>query len=250
MEANPTCGYRPVTVRRKRADVVINVEFVAVSHPLRDLVELAIVVDPTFDQNCYVLHRRDTGRALVVDPGLQNPQVLDLLEREKWDCDRILLTHGHPDHVNGVPAVRAAHNCPAAIHPADRAMLASVMRLPGLPPDLPPVVCDEDLAPAQHIAWQGLDIQVIATPGHTQGSVCFLFRLDDDPQLIAGDTLFRRGVGRTDLPGGSQSALIFSIENSLYTLPPETRVYPGHGKSTTIGEEMVGNPFVVHPRYR
>ena len=90
---------------------------------LRDLVELAIVVDPTFDQNCYVLHRRDTADVLIVDPGLQHAQTLGLLEERGWRCDRILLTHGHPDHVSGVPAVKAAFGCEAAIHPDDREQL-------------------------------------------------------------------------------------------------------------------------------
>ena len=98
---------------------------------LRDLVELAIVVDPTFDQNCYVLHRRDTEDVLIVDPGLQHPRTLALLEQRGLHCDRILLTHGHPDHVNGVPAVKAAHGCDAAIHPDDREQLEAVRYLPG-----------------------------------------------------------------------------------------------------------------------
>ena len=84
------------------------------SETLRDLVELTIVVDPMFDQNCYVIRRRDTRDVLVVDPGLQHPRLLDTLDRAGLSCERILLTHGHPDHVNGVPAVKAAHGCEAA----------------------------------------------------------------------------------------------------------------------------------------
>ena len=213
---------------------------------LRDLIELAIVVDPMFDQNCYVLRRRDTNAALVVDPGLQHPQTIAVLEQRGLRCDRILLTHGHPDHVSGVPAVKAAFGCEAAIHPDDREQLEAVHYLPGVPDDLPDVVCEQDLADGEVLSWHGLDIEVVHTPGHTRGSVCFRI----GPDLLSGDTLFNRGIGRFDLPGGSRSALIFSIEHRIYTLPPETVVYPGHGERTTVEEEMRENPFVVHPRYR
>lgn len=213
---------------------------------LRDLVELAVVVDPTFDQNCYVLRRRDTDEVLLVDPGLQHERTLSLLDGRGLRCVRILLTHGHPDHVSGVPAVKAVHGCPAAIHPEDREMLAQTARLRIIPQDLPPVVAEEDLVPGSVTTWQGLDIATLHTPGHTRGSVCFLV----GPDLLSGDTLFQRGVGRTDLPGGDWNALTLSIEGTLYRLPPETVVYPGHGPSTTLREEMRYNPFVVHPRYR
>lgn len=213
---------------------------------LRDLVELVVVVDPTYDQNCYVLRRRDTTSVLVFDPGLQHRRTLDLLDRHKLRCEHILLTHGHPDHVSGVPAVKAAHGCQAAIHPDDRELLPHVRLLPGVPQDLPDVVCETDLHPGETLRWHDLDVQVLHTPGHTRGSVCFLVGRD----LIAGDTLFQRSVGRTDLPGGSFETLVFSIQNVLYALPPETVVYPGHGPRTTIREEMRYNPFVAHPVYR
>lgn len=213
---------------------------------LRDQIDLHVVVDDTFDQNSYILHRRDTDACLVIDPGLQHARVLELLERRGLRCERILLTHGHADHVNGVPAVRAAHGCAAAIHPEDRPMLAYATRLPGVRADLPEVVAEIDLVPGETVEWQQVGVRVLHTPGHTRGSVCFLVT----PDLVAGDTLFQRSVGRTDLPGGDWATLMFSIENVLYELPPETVVHPGHGPSTTVREEMVHNPFVVHPRYR
>ena len=212
---------------------------------LRDLIELHVVKDPSFDQHCYVLHRRDTDAALVVDPGLQHQETLQLLEQKSWRCERIIVTHGHPDHVSGVPAVTSAHACKAAIHPADRALLPMAAHFPGMPPGLE-VECEEDLTVGEVLSWQGLDIKVLETPGHTKGSVCFLI----GPDLLSGDTLFRNSVGRTDLPGGSWDALVFSIENTLYALPPETVVHPGHGLQTTIDTEMRTNPFVSDHRYR
>jgi hydroxyacylglutathione hydrolase len=213
---------------------------------LRDLVELAVVVDESFDENCYVVRRRDTHDVLVVDPGLQHERTLELLERNSLHCQRILLTHGHPDHVSGVPAIKAAHGCEAAMHPDDREQLPAVRRFPGMPPDIPDIVIEHELHDGELIRWHDLDIEVMHTPGHTRGSVCFRV----GPDLLSGDTLFKRSVGRTDLPGGSWPALLFSIENRLYTLPPETVVYPGHGPRTTMSDEMRFNPFVVHPRYR
>lgn len=213
---------------------------------LRDLVELAVVVDPTYDQNCYVLHRRDSDAAIIVDPGLQATQALRLLDDRGWRCERVLLTHGHGDHVNGVPAVVAAHRCPVALHPADREQLVTMRFLPGIPADVPDVEIDEDLSDGQVIGWNEVELGILHTPGHTRGSVCIAVGTD----LLSGDTLFRRGVGRADLPGGNWQQLMASIEGRLYALPADTVVHPGHGASTTIADEMRGNPFVVHPRYR
>ena len=92
---------------------------------------------------------------------------------------------------------------------------------------------------ASVLRWNDLDIEVVHTPGHTRGSVCFRV----GPDLLSGDTLFHRGVGRCDLPGGSWPALVFSIEHRIYTLPPETVVYPGHGQRTTVDEEMRAQPI-------
>lgn len=213
---------------------------------LRDLLELAVVVDPVYDQNCYVVHRRDSDAAIVIDPGLQSARALELLEARGWRCERILLTHGHGDHVNGVPVLVAAHGCRVALHPDDQEQLLFMRFLPGIPEDTPDVTIDDDLSDGQVIAWHGVDIGVVHTPGHTRGSVCFVAGTD----LLSGDTLFRRGVGRADLPGGDWQQLVSSIEQRVYALPPDTVVHPGHGPTTTIAEEMASNPFVVHPRYR
>ncbi len=211
--------------------------------PLADLVEVTIVVDPVFDQNCYVLRRRDTDRALVVDPGLQGERVARLLDDRRWGCDGILATHGHPDHVLGVPHVRrVAPAAPLRLHRADWALLdPSAWRDQGLPVgDGGAIVPDEDLPGGAAVRWLGLTLAVRHTPGHTPGSVCLLVGGD----CFSGDTLFADSVGRTDLPGGSWPQLVFSIRSQLFTLPGPTAVHPGHGRPTTIGAERLGNPFV------
>jgi len=155
--------------------------------------------------------------------------------------DFILLTHGHVDHVLGIGAVRRLHpQARIALAEADRtwyektdlqAAMFGLQRQPVPPPDL-------WLSPPCEIEG----IRVIATPGHTPGSVCFF--LPEEGVLFSGDTLFAGGVGRTDFPGGSWSQLETSIRNLYRDLPAGTRVFPGHGPATTLSEEMRSNPFV------
>lgn len=209
---------------------------------LRERVELAVFPDDLFAENCFVIRRRDTTLALVVDPGLQAPRVLQHLEREHLTVERILVTHGHIDHVAGVPAIRAQTAAPVLMHRDDLAILdwEQFRQLPFVPPHFGPFEIDQPLAHGMTLSFQDMTLRVLHTPGHTQGSVCFLFGLD----CFAGDTLFQRGIGRTDLPGGDMAKIVFSIRHVLYALPPKTVIYPGHGPTTTIEEEQLLNPFV------
>ena len=209
---------------------------------LRETLEVSVFPDDLFAENCFIIRRRDTNHCLVVDPGLQLRQVQDVLRREALQVERILVTHGHIDHVAGVPALRREQGTVVAMHPDDLAILDwdQLAGLPFLPEGFAPFDVDEPLAHGMTIRFEDLILKVLHTPGHTQGSVCFLFGLD----CFAGDTLFQRGIGRTDLPGGDMAKIVFSIRNVLYRLPPKTVVYPGHGPTTTIEEEQLLNPFV------
>ncbi len=213
---------------------------------LREKFELSIVVDPVFAQNCYVLHRKDTDHVLLLDTGLQHREVLKLLEQKGWQVDRILITHGHVDHVIGVPEVVKATGAPVAMHPDDEVLLdfERFRSFPFAPEDLQPFALAERLMDGALLSWQDVQIRVLHTPGHTEGSCVFVLGED----LFAGDTLFNRGIGRTDLPGGNFEKLVVSIKERLYALPGDTVVYPGHGPATTIREEKLMNPFV--PAYR
>jgi hydroxyacylglutathione hydrolase len=209
---------------------------------LGDTLELSIFADDLFAENCFVIRRRDTNDALVIDPGLQVDAVIQRLSQDGLSVDRILVTHGHIDHVAGVPRLQAQTRAAVAMHPDDLAILRwdEFAGLPFIPAGFGPFSIDQPLEHQQTLRFKDLSLQVLHTPGHTQGSVCFVFGLD----CFAGDTLFQRGIGRTDLPGGDMGKIVFSIRNILYRLPPKTLVYPGHGPRTSIEEERLLNPFV------
>jgi glyoxylase-like metal-dependent hydrolase (beta-lactamase superfamily II) len=209
---------------------------------LREKLEVSVFEDELFGENCYLIRRRDTVAALAVDPGLQLDQLRQHIESEGLTIEYILVTHGHIDHVAGVPALHAHTGAPVAMHSDDLAILdwETIAQYPFVPRGFTAFSIDMALTHGLTLAFQDLSLRVLHTPGHTQGSVCFLFGLD----CFAGDTLFQRGIGRTDLPGGDTRKIVFSIQNVLYALPPKTVVYPGHGPATTIEEEKLLNPFV------
>ena len=209
---------------------------------LREKLDLSVIPDNLFGENCFVIHRRDTKTALVIDPGLQLPQVQAQLRQEGLTTERILITHGHIDHVAGVPGLHRDTGAPIAMHPDDLAILdwEHFAGMPFVPRGFEPFVIDDPLEHGMTVAYQDLQLRVLHTPGHTEGSVCFVVGLD----CVAGDTLFQRGIGRTDLPGGNTTKIVLSIRNVLYALPKKTVVYPGHGPKTSIEEEMLLNPFV------
>jgi len=209
---------------------------------LREKLEVSVFDDDLFGENCYLIRRRDTTSALAVDPGLQLDRVRRQIDSEGLTLEHILVTHGHIDHVAGVPALHAHTGAPIAMHPDDLAILdwEAIAGYPFPPDSFTAFSIDTALTHGTALTFQDVSLRVLHTPGHTQGSVCFLFGLD----CFAGDTLFQRGIGRTDLPGGDMRKIVFSIRNVLYALPPKTMVYPGHGPATTIEEEKLLNPFV------
>lgn len=180
--------------------------------------------------NAYILNADRSNEALVIDPGAEPEAILLALHGKK--LKGILLTHGHADHIGAVVALRS-DDVPVFIHEKDARMLTnpnlSLAKMVGIPESQgEPDFCLKD----GEMSIAGLTINVLHTPGHTQGSVCFLI----DGKLFSGDTLFERGVGRTDLPGGDEKALATSIAR-LMQLDKDIEVYPGHGSATTIRGE-------------
>lgn len=195
-------------------------------------------------ENPYLLWCSDTMAAIIVDPGDEAEMLWQAITAAGVDLQAIVLTHAHLDHVGAVTAIRERAGVPVYLHPADNELLALAPeqgRRFGMH--------IEPVAPADHALHHGdvipvgnVRLAVLHTPGHSPGSVCLY--AGDDHLVIAGDTLFRQGVGRTDLPGGSWDQLEHAIHTHLWPLPADTRVLPGHGGATTIGEEKRLNPFV------
>lgn len=197
-----------------------------------------------FAENPYLLACADTGQAIFIDPGDEADLLWQAVVDAGVTLTAIVLTHAHIDHVGAVEALRARARVPVYLHPADDRLLADVARwgqLMGVP--IAPVApAEQQLAHGATIRCGNAELTVLHTPGHSPGSVCLYAAADN--MLIAGDTLFHRGVGRTDLPGGDGPTLFRSIEQQLWPLPNAVRVYPGHGPATTIGDEKRLNPFV------
>jgi glyoxylase-like metal-dependent hydrolase (beta-lactamase superfamily II) len=191
-----------------------------------------------YEANCTVLW--NGADALVVDPGQDCEDILAFLGARGLALKGIVLTHCHFDHVNAIPGLLAKHPGVAVYaHPSDHVMFGHPMNRN--PPDYPGVGRPENLRDVRSIAedFPEFGFEVFETPGHTPGSVCI--RLGE--LLLSGDTLFAGSCGRTDFPGGSMADMRRSLA-SLAKLPPETRVVPGHGPSTTIGFEVDNNPFM------
>jgi hydroxyacylglutathione hydrolase len=197
--------------------------------------------------NCTILGDEATGEAIVVDPGDEIAEILTRLARHRLTLKQIIVTHAHIDHVGGAVLLRRATGAPVLLNQNDLPLLDMMEMQAGWLGIRPPEVGPPDASAADGlpIGTSNLSGEVLHTPGHTQGSICLYFSTQQ--LLIAGDTLFAGGIGRTDLPGGNPRQIIRSIHERLLTLPDTTAVIPGHGISTTIGEERYSNPFLRNP---
>jgi glyoxylase-like metal-dependent hydrolase (beta-lactamase superfamily II) len=195
-----------------------------------------------FEANCYVL-ADDAGSALVVDPGDDPERIAELIRTHRLTVAAFLVTHGHMDHVAALAPLAEQFPAPIAMHPRDAAWAfrPGNRMQPFYQAPRPPRGIDRPLADGQ--TWQdgALRYEILETPGHSPGCVCFHFPAE--ACVLTGDTLFAGSVGRTDLPGGSDRALRQSLRK-LLRLPDETRVWPGHGPPTSIGAEKRDNPFL------
>lgn len=210
--------------------------------------------------NCWILAPAAGEQCVIVDPGKDAaPGIDDAVREHGLDPVAVLLTHGHIDHVWSVVPVCGARGIPAYLHPADRGMLEDPMagisaqtaqmlasmtdgRLAaGEPDDV------RELSDGALLELAGLELVVDHAPGHTRGSVMFRQAGADGvpPLLLSGDVLFEGSIGRTDLPGGDHEAMLASLTAKVLPLDDETVVLPGHGSTTTIGDERAANPYLA-----
>jgi glyoxylase-like metal-dependent hydrolase (beta-lactamase superfamily II) len=192
--------------------------------------------------NCYILYNPDKRAGLIIDPGAEGSHLIKFIKQEKISINYIVNTHGHPDHIGANRKIKEHTNAPILIHQYDAPMLAKsgsvlsfIFPLESSSPAADTFIKEGDL-----IECAGMKLKVLHTPGHTPGGISLL----TDDSIFTGDTLFSGSIGRSDLPGGSPQVLLNSIKKIL-SLGENLIVYPGHGPSTTVSQELHSNPFIT-----
>jgi len=197
--------------------------------------------------NCSVLACPETHEAIVVDPGGETERIAEIIKSNDLSVVAIIHTHAHLDHIFSTRDVKQAHGGQICLHAGDTFLydgIAMQAAMFGWKVD-DPLPVERFVEHGDQIKFGNQLANVVHTPGHTPGSVCFEVDDGDDKIIFAGDTLFRRGIGRTDLPGGNSKQILESIRDRLYTMRPDALVVPGHGPNTTIADEATKNPFVT-----
>jgi len=192
--------------------------------------------------NCYIVGNADTKEGMVIDPGGNPEVILKAITDFGFDIQTIILTHGHSDHIAALYDIQERTGADVAIHIEDadflegRGSFSSMFGISYKTPESP----DKLVREGDIIEMGNTRFTVVHTPGHTPGSICLL----SENKVFTGDTLFYRGIGTTLMPGSSRRQLIDSIQTRLMVLPDDFKIYPGHGRETTIGTERKSNPFI------
>jgi hydroxyacylglutathione hydrolase len=209
-------------------------------------VKLHILPAGPIQTNAYLLTSSARGEAVLIDaPGEVWAKVAPVLSAEKCRLVEVWITHGHWDHTQGGAEVVRATGAKVRAHPDDRPLIETpeiMERFMGEEMNLEPIHVDHWVGQGETFAALGESVEVRHVPGHCPGNVLFYFAAFK--AAFVGDALFSGSVGRTDLPGGDSAQLARSIREQIYSLPPETVVFPGHGLRTTVGTERASNPYV------
>jgi hydroxyacylglutathione hydrolase len=194
--------------------------------------------------NCSIFGDEATGEAVVIDPGDEIAQIAAILDKHHWRVKAIIITHAHIDHIGGAQKLKALTGAPVYMNFRDQALYDDIdMQAQWLgvaPPEKTSI--DVNAREGESVKLGPAEFHVLETPGHTQGSISLWIPAED--KLVAGDTLFRDSIGRTDLPGGDHRQILRSIRDKLLPLDDGVVVIPGHGATTTIGRERQRNPFL------
>lgn len=198
--------------------------------------EIKKIVVGLLEVNSYIITINDY--IYIIDPGDNEKMISSYIKSKGLPVKNILLTHAHVDHIGAVKSLYEKFNKPSVfLHKNDHKLYYSADNC--LPPIIPAL---KEHAPLID-NLENNDFEILHTPGHTQGSVCFYFK--ENNTLISGDTLFKGSAGRTDLPGGDYKTILTSLNEKLLNLPGNTEVFPGHGEKTTIDFEKKNNPFLT-----
>jgi hydroxyacylglutathione hydrolase len=194
-----------------------------------------------FQENCYLVTDASAGALAIVDPGSEPDVIIAEIERTGAEPQAIWITHAHVDHIGAIAPLKRRWNVPVWLHPLDEPLYrvgGRQAQLYGIPYEEPPTP-DRQFAEGENVTLGTLTLQVMHAPGHAPGHVV----LHGHGNALVGDCLFAGSIGRTDLPFSNPGDLEKSL-NRIVALPPETVVHPGHGPTTTIGEERISNPFL------
>lgn len=197
-------------------------------------------VEPPIENNNYLIIDESSKEAALIDCSSYDENILIELKKQGATLKYVLLTHGHFDHIGGLNDL--PENVEVLMHSGDIEWVNQVndyLPMIGMSSMEVPKI-DRNIEDGEIIKLGELEIKVIHTPGHTQGGVCFY----TERHLFSGDTIFRESVGRCDLPGGNFSQIVESIENKIFTLPDDTVIYPGHGRTTTVDWEKENNNYM------
>ena len=206
--------------------------------------QIQTLVNGSLEENAYIIYIEPAKGGILIDPGAEGERLSKQLDELGIEPQLIAATHGHFDHIGQVHYFQKKYGCRFVMHAGDQDLLEALpdnYAFYGMGDTQVPSV-DQYLEDGQMIEAAGVSLQVLHTPGHSLGGLCFYHA--QSKTLLSGDTLFKMSVGRSDFPGGDHQALIKSIKEKLLSLPEDTRVYPGHGPSTSIAEEKNGNPHL------